>query len=303
MKSDLHQLLLPNRIHKTDPSGILVSTAQNDDFYEGKYLSNIKFNPSKPTLFSTVGLWIVNSGYLYTIKKHFKENAVLIEFGCAGGVDYLGSHYQMIGIDISLSSLKYIVNKYSLCIQGDVTSSIPLQDNTVDGIVSSFFWEHMDASNKRKILTECLRVLKPNGKMVFLYDVESKNTTISLLKKENINLFMQQFIEQDGHVGYDTIPNNKQLFEEQGFSIIKNKGFEKTIFQSRSVYIKMKEFKGYLSVIGKLGTLVSSGIFNYPYLFFLRTLDTIFHFLPEQKARFVMTIVKKQTYGFLILFL
>ena len=45
----------------------------------------------------------------------------------------------------------------------DVRNGIPFPDNSIDGIFSSHFLEHLDDVDARNFLQECLRVVKSRG--------------------------------------------------------------------------------------------------------------------------------------------
>ena len=162
----------------------------SDDFYEGAYHNTVNFIPGSNKLVNGLALWTINSGYLNHVRNSFNENDILLEVGCAGGVSYFGQRYKMIGCDLSLSSLKSTAKIYDTCIHANPLEFLPLPDNSVEGIVSSYFWEHLSEIGKEKCLKEFHRVLKPNGKLVFLYDVETENPLISFYKKKDFHIIM-----------------------------------------------------------------------------------------------------------------
>jgi predicted SAM-dependent methyltransferase len=45
----------------------------------------------------------------------------------------------------------------------DLRYGIPFPDNSIDGIFSSHFFEHLSYRESKKLLEDCIRVLKPNG--------------------------------------------------------------------------------------------------------------------------------------------
>ena len=94
----------------------------------------------------------------------------------------------MIGCDLSASSLAKVVH-YSDRIQADASATIPIASDSVDAVISSYFWEHMSPEKKPRILSECRRILRPGGKLLFLYDVETENPLIEWYKeKEQVRL-------------------------------------------------------------------------------------------------------------------
>lgn len=48
-------------------------------------------------------------------------------------------------------------------IHHDLKNGAPFENDTVDGILSSHFLEHLDAQEALMFLTECRRILKPGG--------------------------------------------------------------------------------------------------------------------------------------------
>ena len=82
------------------------------------------------------------------------------------------------------------------------------------------------------------RVLKPDGLIIFLYDVSTQNPLVNFFRKKNPENYQEKFLEHDGHIGYEEIEENITNFEKNNFSIIYNKGLQKTVFQDPSVYQK-----------------------------------------------------------------
>jgi SAM-dependent methyltransferase len=162
-------------------------------------------------------------------------------------------------------------------------------------VISSYFWEHIPPDLKNDFLSEIKRVLKPGGRIIFLYDLDSKNILISALKKQNIFLYNKLFLEKDGHLGYESIDTNKQRFLDFGFELIKHFGMERTILQSSSVFEKTRNFKGvfkYLALF--MNSSLKSRKIQYLYILFLRIIDTtISRLFSQNRARIVISIFKK----------
>ncbi len=266
-----------------------------DNFYEGTYKNQVKFIPRSEKWFHAFPLWLISNGYLWFTRKYITAGSSVVELGCAGGVKYFGSRYSMTGVDLSESSLELIGDDYNLKMLADSTKKIPLPDESADAVISSYFWEHITEEAKKKILSECRRILKKNGKLIFLFDVETQNPLINLLKKSDSSLYMKEFIEKDGHLGYQVPGENKKLFEKAGFRVIKYFGFERTFLQSVSVYEKMRRWKGFLKYFGKTGYLLSHQPFLFSYIFLLRLIDhsvgKLFFF---NWSRMVMAVCEKE---------
>ena len=134
--------------------------------YEAAYLNKVKFIPPIDVFPFTIPLWMMTSGYVWEVRQQFKKGAVICELGCASGVNYFGNQFKMIGLDFSFESLKHIEN-YQYKIQANAIS-LPFKSESMDGIISSFFWEHISPEDKLIMLHEFKRVLKPGGKVVML---------------------------------------------------------------------------------------------------------------------------------------
>lgn len=273
--------------------GVVRFINTNDDFYEGAYLNKTHFIPENENFINIWPLWLINGGYIWDIRSNLPAGSIIAELGCAGGVKYLGRRYKMVGCDLSLSSLRQ-VEGYDYRIQANPLKGLPLADSSVDAVVSSYFWEHISPVLKPVILKEMHRILRPNGKIIFLYDVETNNPLIKYFKKINLPLYNELFLEGDGHFGYQTPAENLELFRTSGFRILKHRGLEKTIFQSPSVYVKLANFAAVSRpIFFAAGKLRTRKLF-YPYTLFLRLIDTLVSpFLPAEWARMDMTIGEK----------
>jgi ubiquinone/menaquinone biosynthesis C-methylase UbiE len=266
-----------------------------DEFYEGKYKGSIKFIPKEGSFLSKVILWIINSGYLWYTSKNSKKRDTILELGCGGGVSFFGSAYKTIGMDLSLSSMKDIGINYSYFLKSNIYNKLPLKSSSMDLVVSSFFWEHIELSEKENCLKEIHRVLKPNGKVVFLFDVETKNPLINYCKKKNAKKYNDLFIDGDKHIGYESILENNRRFKNQGFKITTLLGCEKTFFQSWSTFNKLSKFNNVSEFFYKLFSIRYLNFLYYPYTFFLRLVDeTIGKILPINWSRTVLVVLDKK---------
>jgi len=275
--------------------GVVCTLDHPDAFYEGAYENQTYFVPRSEKPWYTWPLWLINGGYPWTVRRFVPLGATVVELGCAGGVRYFGQRYRMVGCDLSLSSLKK-TKFYDKRVQADAAVCIPLPDNSVDAVVSSYFWEHIPPSIKPNILRECMRILRPGGKVVFLYDVETENPLIRRYKYNNRPLYNKLFIEGDGHVGYQRPRENLAIFEEACFRVVKHQGMEKTWLQSPSAYTKLAKFgtTGYrwFTWASRLGQQP----FFYLYTALMRLIDTLIcPWLPVDWARIDLVVCRKES--------
>ena len=275
-------------------NGVLLFLGKKNEEYEGSYLNKIKYVPKSESIPHTIPLWMIANGYLWEVRKQFKKGDTICELGCASGVNYFGSRFNMIGVDYSLTSLQGIDN-YAFKIQADALK-LPFKNGSLDGVISSYFWEHIDPHQKDKMLKEFFRVLKPGGKVVMLYDVETRNQLVGLLKKRDLKLYEKLFLEKDYHIGYETLEANNRRFNSAGFRILKSFGMERTFFQSSSVYIKMADLPTWYGRYSRImKKITSSRVAEYANIFFLRLIDvSLGKLFPPKRSRIAISVLLKE---------
>lgn len=274
--------------------GVVCLLEQKDEFYEGAYQNHVLFRPRSESLLHTWPLWLISSGYPWLVRRHVPAGCCVVELGCAGGVEYFGQRYSMVGVDVSQKSLAHACSSYAIRLQADASRCIPLPDGSVDAVISSYFWEHMLPMVKPDILAECRRVLRPNGKLIFLYDVETNNPLIAHYKNKDLSEYNRLFLDCDGHVGYETPSENVRCFSDCGFKVLAHQGLEKTFVQSPSVYTKLETFRGASNRVFRVLAKAGSSPYFYPYTLFVRSIDSLIcPFLPDSWARIAIAVASK----------
>lgn len=274
-------------------SGIARFLPQDDPFYEGVYRSQVRFVPRSERPWHAWPLWLINSGYMWAVRKHVPAGATVVELGGAGGVRYFANRYRMIACDISRGSLAS-VEGYVARIQTDAANCIPMAAGSVDAVVSSYFWEHMSPAMKAGVLRECRRILRPGGKIVFIHDVETQSPLIKRYRERDPALYGRLFLDGDGHVGYETPEANIDGFKRAGFDVLLDRGMEKTWIQSASAYAKLAEFPGgSSSLFARLGRIENGWTFL-PYTLLKRLVDSVIApLLPTRWARIQLVAARK----------
>lgn len=273
--------------------GVVRLLERTDDFYEGVYLNQVNYVPKSENIWHAWPLWLIHNGYPWTVRHYVPAGSSVVELGCAGGVRYFGQRYSMIGCDVSFSSLKQLPG-YTRRIQSDASLCIPLPDASVDAVVSAYFWEHIPPHIKPAILQECRRILKPGGKIIFLYDVETDNPLIDQYKKRDRRLYDKLFIDGDGHLGYERPRDNIDAFVAAGFRVIDHRGKEKTFVQSTSVYTKLAEFGGASNRVFHMAQKLGHTPWFYPYTALVRMVDEVVcPVLDDSWARIDMVVCEK----------
>lgn len=273
--------------------GVIRFTA-NSEFYEGAYMTRVAYVPKEDSGLYSLPLWLINSGYLWTVRKHISAGSVVAEFGGGAGVAYFASRYNMAGFEVSFSALR-AMEGYDVRIQCDARQRLPVADNTFDGVVSSYFWEHFTSAEKRTMAKEFFRVLKPGGKIVFLYDLATQNPLISWKRRQRPDLYSEVFLNGDGHVGYETLEENEESLKQSGFRLLEHLPMERTPVLSPSVFEKFSRWPGIGRRFWKaLYRMQSKRIPLYGYSALIRASDRTWgRMLPRSWARTSIIVCQK----------
>jgi SAM-dependent methyltransferase len=273
--------------------GVVRFLSETDAFYEGRFVGGIRYLPRSERGPWSWPLWLIGSGYVWAIRHHVPERSTVLELGCASGIAYLSRRYRMIGMDLSVASLARLEGVYAASLQADVTQGVPLPDASVDAVISSFVWEHIRPADKPGVLAELARVLRPRGKLIFMYDVESGHPLYRRMQRIDPALFREVLIDREGHLGWEGAAANRAGFAAAGLRVLEHRGREKLLI-GPAMYDKVREWPGALRRLAKLGVRFRFGI---PFHFHngaMRVLDeTIGLLVPERWARIAITVCER----------
>lgn len=274
--------------------GVVRFLDESDSFYESHYAdwTPIKVVPRSERWHHAWRLWFIP--YVWSVRKHVDVGSRVVEVGCGSGVAYFGERYQMVGVDIAFSSLTKVVDLYGCCLQVDLRDSIPLPSESVDAVVNSFVWEHIRPEDKPTLLGDWHRILRPKGKLVLVYDVETENPLIRRLKRKDAALYERLYIEDEHHYGYQRPEENQALFEANGFRVLENHGLGKTWIQSPREYVRIGRWPGWPQRLARVGLAFSNPPWLYPYTALVRGVDEfVGPLLPMSWSRFVVSVCER----------
>ncbi len=184
-----------------------------DEFYEGKF--DVSYDDSqsfftRPAFFP---LFIRKALFRFLIlnqigskRKKFildkaRGNELTLDIGCGGGRKWLRNYGQVVGIDVSLSSLKNARQIYNAVAQSTL-EKLPFPDDYFDVVTGIDILGHIENDDKDAVLTELKRVLKPGGRLVAIVEADSDSVLFRWAKKHK-ELYYEKFIELDGHFGLE----------------------------------------------------------------------------------------------------
>lgn len=168
---------------------------------------------SQNYLVEAVRKWCVENGY------DGKNQPKLLDIGCYNGrlwtfmkslfvfTEYYGIDYQQKYIDMAWTKQS---DKFQLK-QHDITSGLPYDDEMFDIMVSSEVFEHIEDHNYPYIMQELYRILRPGGRMVLGFPMNTKDTEFHTPEKEH----------KIGHVNFPVHEDFIDLGTNSGFNFIK----------------------------------------------------------------------------------
>ncbi|RIK06681.1 MAG: hypothetical protein DCC49_11145 [Acidobacteria bacterium] len=220
-------------------SGVVRFIDETDDFYEGAYDRQIHFSESSATgvtgkLKSWAFFNLAQSGVIGEVRRVLPDGGRIVDLGCAGGITWFGERGTAIGVELSVASLKLAAQIYAATLQAYVTE-LPICDESVDVVYSSYLWEHLTPETKSNLLAETARILRPGGSTVIQCDTLGDNL-ISRYARHDPEKYEKGFIDNDGHIGLE--PGSKLLdrLRDAGFTIKRVMKLNTTVFQYPSTY-------------------------------------------------------------------
>jgi SAM-dependent methyltransferase len=273
--------------------GVVRFLAEADAFYEGRYLNTIRYLPRRDRWPWSLPLWLMMSGYVWAVRRHVPARSHVLEIGCGSGIRYVSDRYSAIGLDLSAGSLARVADLYAACLQVDLSNGLPLPDASIDAAISSFVWEHILPENKPAVLAELWRVLRPGGKLVFLYDVDSQHPLYRRMRSADPDLFQEVLIDREGHAGWQSARENAESFEAAGFRLLEHRGKEKLLI-GPAMYDKVQQWPGGLHRFAQLGLQFRFGWRFHLYNAVNRVLDeSLGRWLPASWSRVMVTVCER----------
>jgi len=259
----------------------------SDSFYEGKFIESHdldkKFN--FPLLRLFYNLISVDKSRERFFKKNLRgKNQMILDIGCGGGWGVLTEFGRVIGVDISIKSLKNASKFYDLVIQAGILK-LPFFNNTFDIVFSSDVIGHIPFNDKQMLISEIYRITKKDGVSIHSIECDSNSLFYKWAKKYP-DFYKKYFIEMYGHFGLELPTEVFERFREIGFiPLIEKadpcKGYLRPIesynvffnneYKNKSILIKF--FISFLNAVLKVKTL--KYLINFIIGFFIPLSDLI----------------------------
>jgi SAM-dependent methyltransferase len=273
--------------------GGVVRFVTDDDFYEGAYLATVNYVPDG-SLKSLALVYLFNTHYLWYVRRYVPSGSRLLELGCGGGVRYFARHARATGIDLSYGAVQRLDPGYELALQASALD-LPIASGSYDAVVSAYFWEHIGPEDRPRLLSEVARVLKPGGRVVFLFDAASQNPLYRWLRKDPVK-FREDFIENDHHYGLETATENFKRFEDAGFRVLGSHLANKTPLQHLPPYTWARNYGPLAALAARAAKAISSRrLTAMGYAAFVTLFDDVVEpVFPADWARIMIVALEKR---------
>lgn len=171
---------------------------------------------------------IVKNILNHFVFKYFPEGAHVVHAGCGSGqVDVdIAKYVDITALDISNNALliyRQVNGDKCKTIQGNIFS-MPFADESFDGIYNLGVLEHFTPEEINQILTECKRILKPNGRIIILWPPTFGFTVFVL---DTAHFILNRIFRMNVKLHPDEITRLKsrkfgiEMFEGAGFRVLK----------------------------------------------------------------------------------
>ena len=234
-------------------------------------------------IFGRLGLYYARHHYLYEIHRTVASGSAVIEIGCGGGSRYLASRYDMLGIEVSASSVRQARHTYPSVVQATI-AELPCASLCADAIVSSCVLEHLDDHIIRRCFAEMARVLRPGGVMVHFLDLDGEDSFFRWAKRQE--WFEGIFVTSKGHLGLRPLGEWQTLFEAAGFRIERRRLFCKTWLQDLSIWAALDDprVRGFPRYLGSAASGIRRAVGQTSDVVVTMIHDCVDRWLPDRWA-------------------
>src|SRR4030042_1901575 len=214
-------------------------------FYEGKFVET-EPDPSKTkgrmaglvfSLYSTISQSHLRNRFITRMMGPVRNKRVILDLGCGGGSRFLARMGYVVGIDLSLASLRNAQKIYGQAVHADIAST-PFPDACFDLLVSRDVLGHVPLEQKECVYQEMFRLCRSGGRVIHAIEGESRNPVWRFAQRYPL-LFRQYFLDQYGHYGLEAPADACRRLKKAGFHPVKTRPLFRTGIVRASVYIAM----------------------------------------------------------------
>lgn len=189
----------------------IICFCQGDDFYEGKWVESDLSAGSLRNM-------LVKKERFFVNMLRGKRGSVL-DLGCAGGWRFYTTVGPVVGVDLSVTSLRRAKAIYSAVARAELRT-LPFRDGSFDFVVSSDLIGHITGEDKDDALGEIHRVLKSGGWTLHYVETEGRDPLMRFARRYP-ELYDRYVVRPEGHIGMESPEETFRRFRRLGFKPVK----------------------------------------------------------------------------------
>lgn len=182
-----------------------------DAFYEGKWTE-------PDTSGGTLRNWLIKKQRFF-MQRLSGDEGLLLDLGCGGGWSVFALSREVVGIDVSRSSLA-AARSINYRVAAADLGELPFPDGSFDLVVSSDVLGHVPIEAKDRVLSEILRVLKKGGRTLHYSEADGQDP-LNRYAKRFPGLYEKYITGPEGHIGLERASDIAARFRRHGFVPVK----------------------------------------------------------------------------------
>lgn len=229
LRKQAHDVVCTNCAATYPVTDGIISFVGTDSFYEGKFgacAGKSRFKKLAKDIYckaavSVDGLRVRHQRLYRGLRPRCGEKINVLDLGCGGGKTSLkpDDSYHVVGVDLSLSSLKNARAVYDEAYRASLLS-LPFPDGSFDCICSFDVIGHIPLNDKDRFFAELHRVLRPGGVSFHYIEIDSTRGYNNWAKRYP-QLYKKHFIDLEGHIGLESYEDVLKRLRKNGFKLLK----------------------------------------------------------------------------------
>jgi SAM-dependent methyltransferase len=139
----------------------------------------------------------------------------VLDLGCGGGWAFFTTVGPVVGVDLSLASVRAAGDVYPYGLVASLTN-LPFPDDAFDFVVSLDVFGHVSMEDKDVVLGEIARVLRAGGETVHYVETEGDDPLMRFVQRDS-QLYHKRILAPEGHIGLEPPQSTLARFRRPGW--------------------------------------------------------------------------------------
>lgn len=173
--------------------------------------------------------------------RHIKPNSRILDVGCGAGRILLNNRGVVAGIEPikELADAAAKVYPFVKCCKAE---EMPFIDDFFDAVVSTDIFGHIPNADKRQVINQMFRVLKPGGVTIHVAETESSGWLANQARKEPA-AYQKAWVDDPDHHNLEPVEILRLRLTVAGFCKIQTIPIQPIIPECGTIYGLLREHK------------------------------------------------------------